>query len=212
MKPSRTDRFGIVAVLAYAGPIAMGSLLACGSNNPAEPPGTATTAMAVAPTALRWQSFQGVNLPVAQEGPRRLDSAVATGFDRGPAGAALAAIHSTVRMSIATDSQWPLVGQRMLATGRGRDRWATARAQISITAPIATGAPKVLGYTVTRYVLDAADVEIYSIHPDDSVIRNSTRVIWQDDDWRLLLPENPTASPMTAVDLPPAEMVALAQR
>ncbi|MFF3224078.1 hypothetical protein ACFYV7_14900 [Nocardia suismassiliense] len=187
-------------------------LLACSSDTPADPQSPVITATSAVPTALRWQPFQGVNLPVAAQGPRRIDGAVATGFDRNPVGAALAAIHATVRMSIASDSQWPAVGAHMLAPGPDRDHWATMRTQISITAPITDGAPKLLGYTVSGYSDDDAGIDIYSIHPDNSLTRNSTRVIWQADDWRLRPPDDRTTSPVSAVDLPPADMVALAPR
>ncbi|MFI6041959.1 hypothetical protein ACIA8C_10010 [Nocardia sp. NPDC051321] len=211
MKHSRTTSFGTLAILAIAGPIAASGLLACGSTDPTDP-AISTTVLTAAPTALRWKSFQGVDLPTGTEGPHQIDGAVATGFDRRPAGAALAAIHATVRMSIAGDGQWPLVGQRMLAAGPGRDAWATARARISITAPIATGAPKVLGYTITRYSPDTAEIEVYSLYPDNSVTANHTQVIWQGEDWRLQLPADLTSSPVTSVVQPPAEMVALAPR
>ncbi|WP_249645225.1 hypothetical protein [Nocardia sputi] len=212
MHPSHTRRIAALTALALTGPIAAG-LVACGSDDPRDPaPDSSSTATTVAPAGVRWQPFQGVELPVADEGPRRIDGPVATGFDRGPAGAALAAIHATVRMSIATDNQWSVVGQRMLAPGPGRDAWATARAQISITAPITEDRPKVLGYVITRYTLDATDVDIYSIHPDNSVTRNHTTVVWHGDDWRLQLPDHPTTAPVTDVAMPPPDVVALAPR
>ncbi|MGQ4618981.1 hypothetical protein [Nocardia sp. R7R-8] len=201
------------AGVAAAGPILATGLLACGSDETRDPPpDTGSTATTAAPTGVRWQPFQGVDLPVADEGPHRVDGPVATGFDRAPAGAALAAIQATVRMSIATDGQWPAVGQRMLAPGPGRDAWATARAQISITAPITAGSPKVLGYVITRYSLDATDVDIYSTHPDNSVACNHTTVVWHGDDWRLHLPDTPTTAPVTAVAAAPPDLVALTPR
>lgn len=212
MHPSRTRRIAVLTALALTGPIAAG-VVACGSDDTRDPaPDHSVTATTIAPTGVRWQPFQGVDLPVAHEGPRHIDEPVATGFDRAPAGAALAAIQATVRMSIATDNQWPAVGQRMLAPGSGRDAWATARAQISITAPITKDPPKVLGYVITRYTLDATDVDIYSIHPDNSVTRNHTTVVWHGDDWRLQLPDNPTTAPVTDVALPPPDVVTLTPR
>ncbi|WP_157129507.1 hypothetical protein [Nocardia amamiensis] len=212
MNPSHAHRIAVVAALAFTGPIAAAGLLACGTEKTSESHGMPSTATTAAPTGLRWQPFQGVELPVAEQGPHHIDGPAATGYDRSPAGAALAAIHSTVRMSIATDSQWPMVGQHMLAPGPGRDAWATARAQISITAPITNDAPKVLGYVILRYTLDATDVDIYTIHPDNSVTRNHTHILWHSDDWRLQLPDSPTAASVTAVDVPPADMVALTPR
>ncbi|MEU7765056.1 hypothetical protein AB0B25_08030 [Nocardia sp. NPDC049190] len=210
MNVSCVRRISSVAVLAFSGPIAAAGLLGCGVANTSE--SAQVSATATAPIGLRWQSFQGVDLPVADQGPRRTEGPVASGFDRSPAGAAFAAIHATVRMSIATDNQWPTVGQRMLAPGPGRDSWATARVRISITAPITSAAPKVLGYVIPRYSLDATDVDIYTIHSDDSITCNSTHVLWHGDDWRLHLPDNPTTAPVTTVSVPPAELVALTPR
>ncbi|MFE9575290.1 hypothetical protein ACFYO1_02805 [Nocardia sp. NPDC006044] len=203
-----------MASLAIAGLIMAAGLLACGSTDSADvtDPVIATTVLTAAPTALRWTTFQGVELPIGGEGPHQIDGAVATGFDRRPAGAALAAIHATVRMSIAPDGQWPLVGQHMLAAGPGRDAWATARAQISITAPITSGPPKILGYLLSDYSPGTAAVEVYSLYPDNSVTANHAQMIWQGEDWRLQLPANPTSSPVTALTQPPAEMAALTPR
>ncbi|WP_327097012.1 hypothetical protein OIE68_45335 [Nocardia vinacea] len=212
MNSSRVHHRSVVAVLACIGPIAAAGLLACGTETTSESTGTQSTPAVAEPTGLRWQPFQGVDLPVAEQGPHHIEGAVASGYERSPAGAALAAVQATVRMSIATDSQWPTVGQRMLAPGPGRDGWATARAQISITAAITSSAPKVLGYLISHYSLDATDVDIYSIHPDNSVTCNHTHVLWQTEDWRLQLPDDPTAAPVTTVATSPADMVALAPR
>ncbi|WP_288049541.1 hypothetical protein [Nocardia sp.] len=119
-----------------------------------------------------------------------------------------------MRTSIATDGQWPQIGARMLAPGPARDVWAVARAQISITAPIVDGAPKILGYVLSRYTLDASEVDIYSLHPDNSLTLNHTTVLWQHDDWRLALPDtvSATAPPVAAVAVTPPDLVVLTQR
>lgn len=187
------------------------ALSACGSPDPAPPP-TPPGAEVRAPTGLRWEMFQGVELPVADQGPDRIDSGVAAGFDRNQAGAGLAAIHASVRMSIATDSQWPRVGQQMLAPGPGRDAWATARAQISITDPIADGPPKILGYRITGYTDTAADVQVYAAYPDNSATCHTTRVLWHAGDWRLHVPDNPTTDPVAAVTAPPIDLIPLTPR
>ncbi|MGW1742098.1 hypothetical protein ACWCPQ_25220 [Nocardia sp. NPDC001965] len=170
------------------------------------------SAPATKPSELRWEAFQGVRLPRAQQGPTHIDGAVAAGFDRSPAGAALAAIHATVRMSVATDSQWSAVVQHMLAPGPGRDTWATARAQISITTPITVDPPAILGYRITGYTPDIADLDIYTLHPDNSLTDNTSHVRWHAEDWRLELPHNPATSPVRVLTLPPHDMVALTPR
>ncbi|VFA96264.1 hypothetical protein [Nocardia cyriacigeorgica] len=171
-------------------------------------PDATVSAVAVAPTGLRWTSYQGVALPSADQGPARTDGPVAGGFDRSPAGAALAAIHATVRISVAPDSDWAVIGHQMLAPGAGRDAWALARAQISITAPVTDGAPKILGYTVAGYSPDVAEIDIYSLHPDNSLTRNHTQLTWHHDDWRLELPATAGTNPVAAVAVPPADLIA----
>ncbi|MEU2258103.1 hypothetical protein ABZ540_33575 [Nocardia xishanensis] len=212
MNPTSRHRLGVLAVVAFTGPIAAAALLACSSTDPTASHPQTSAAVATAPTGLRWQSFQGMDLPVTDQGPQNADGAAVGGFERSPAGAALAAVHASVRMSIAPDGTWAAVGQQMLAPGPGRDAWATARAQISITAPITDGAPKLLGYRVTRYSPEASDIEVYSHHPDNSATRHDTHVLWQREDWRLHLPENPTTSSVTAVTSPPTDMVAFTPR
>ncbi|WP_316574265.1 hypothetical protein [Nocardia canadensis] len=183
----------------------------CGGTDPGEDqrPPASTTAEQLLPTGLSWRPYQGIDLPVAVQGPRVIDSATATDFDRSPAGAALAAIHTTVRMSVAPDNQWAAVGQRMIAPTRGRDAWATARAQVSITTPATDTTPTILGYLVTTYTDTEAQIQTYSLYPDNSTTRNTATVIWATDGWRLRLPDTVTESPVTAVDSVPADMVAL---
>ncbi|MEU4648684.1 MULTISPECIES: hypothetical protein [Nocardia] len=168
-----------------------------------------TDAAQLIPSGLSWRTYQGIDLPIAVQGPRVIDGVVATDCDRSPVGAALAAIHATVRMSVAPDGQWASVGQRMIAPGRGRDTWATARAQISITTPATDMVPRILGYLVTAYADTEAQVQTYSTYPDRSITRNTATVIWATDGWRLRLPDTVTESPVTAVDSVPNDMVAL---
>ncbi|MGS2804627.1 hypothetical protein [Nocardia sp. MW-W600-9] len=194
-------------VLAMAAIAATG----CGDTDADEDPrAPATTdAAQLIPSGLSWRTYQGIDLPIAVQGPRVIDGVVATDCDRSPVGAALAAIHATVRMSVAPDGQWASVGQRMIAPGRGRDTWATARAQISITTPATDMVPRILGYLVTAYADTEAQVQTYSTYPDRSITRNTATVIWATDGWRLRLPDTVTESPVTAVDSVPNDMVAL---
>ncbi|WP_141810551.1 hypothetical protein [Nocardia bhagyanarayanae] len=199
-----------LAVLACCGPIAATALLGCdAATAPSTATPTATWATRTPPTGTYWQRYQGIDLPVTDQGPRRVIDPIVSGFDRNPAGAAVAAIHASVRMSVASDRDWAQVGQQMLVAGSGRDQWAILRAQISITEPVREGAPVILGYQITRYTLDAADVEIYSRHSDDSITGHRTQVVWRGDGWRLLMPERPDHATVAAVTTPPADMVIL---
>ncbi|MBF6176052.1 hypothetical protein [Nocardia blacklockiae] len=163
------------------------------------------------PRELTTTVFQGITLPLAAQGPHRRNEPALTGFDHTPAGAALAAIHATVRMSVATDSQWPQIGQQLLAPGPGRDAWAVARAQISLTQPVTTP-PKILGYQIARYTPGEADTAIYTVQPDTSLTRNLATVVWRNNDWRLLLPDPPGTPTVTAPLALPADTVILPMR
>jgi hypothetical protein len=192
---------------AVAGASAL--VVGCSSTTPS-PVAPGPIDLQAAPTHARWVDFQGVRVPVADQGPRRIDGPVATGYDPSPAGAGLAAIESTIRMSIADDTQWAQVGQQLLTAGPGRDRWATARVQLSITGPVPAGAaPRVLGYTVIDYSPARADVAIYTRQIDGSLTRNTVREIRHEDTWLLDLPAPPDRPSVTAVTRTPADMVHL---
>ncbi|WP_169816133.1 hypothetical protein [Nocardia miyunensis] len=176
-------------------------------------PGSAPvgTDVHAAPTHLRWSQFQGMSVPIADQGPARDNGSVATGYTRTPAGAALGAIQITIRMSLADDTHYPQIGQ-LLTAGPGRDAWAIARAQISIPGPIAAGAaPRLLGYRVSTWNPDRVVVAIYTRQTDRSLTANTATVVWTAGDWKLALPDPPDSAPVTAVATTPPDMVALAQ-
>ncbi|WP_433664642.1 hypothetical protein ACQPW1_22385 [Nocardia sp. CA-128927] len=204
--------YGRLTALGLLALLGLTTLIGCSDSQPGRAPTSEQVDVHTAPTGVKWTTFQGIPVPTADQGPTTTNGAVVAGFAHTPPGAALAAIQATVRISAATDTQWPLIGQQMLIAGPGRDAWATTRAQVSITTPVATGAPKTLGYEITGYTADHADVAIYTIHPDSSLTRNLASVVWQSEDWRLLLPEQPRTPPVSAIPIPPIGMVELAAK
>ncbi|WP_232236230.1 hypothetical protein [Nocardia sp. BMG51109] len=187
-----------VAVLAAAG---------CGGSDgdesrpdPARPP-----------SGVRWQPYQGVPLPVTDQGPKNDSEGAATGFDHDPPGAAVAAITHSVRLSVATDGQWSTVVARELVPGPARDEWSVNRVQLSITGPAAEQyAPRVLGYRVTEYTQDRSSVDVYTEYSDGSRAVNHTTVEWFAEDWRLRLPDpDAITRPVDAIDQLPADVVTL---
>ena len=136
------------------------------------------------PTGVRWQDYQGIALPVGDQGPaRNPGSGPVGGFTHDPQGAALAALQQTVRISVAPDYQWPSVVN-------ARDSFAVNRQLISITAPPAADErPSIAGYRITDYTAERAALTIYTTFPDESIAASDTAVLWSGEDWRLLLPE-----------------------
>ncbi|MFJ1456139.1 hypothetical protein [Nocardia wallacei] len=163
------------------------------------------------PTGVRWQPYQGVALPVTDQGPRDDRDGAATGFDRSPAGAAVAAVTHSVRLAVATDSQWPTVVARQVVPGPARDEWAVNRVRLSITGPAAAQyAPRVLGYRITAYTQDSSNVDVYTEYSDGSRAVNHTIVEWFGADWRLRLPDpDADTRPVDDIDRVPTDIVTL---
>lgn len=165
-----------------------------------------------APAAVRWQSWQGVRLPIsAEDGPTKSETPAATGYTRTPQGAALAAIQHTVRMSIAPDQWWPEIANRALVTNPGKDQWVLGRARFSITGPADPKlAPRIRGYKVTTWNAERAEIAVYTSYSDDSVAANATVVSWVYGDWRLVLPDPSDTTPVvTAPEALPTDIVRL---
>ncbi|MCM6774419.1 hypothetical protein NDR87_14225 [Nocardia sp. CDC159] len=199
----KTVRFVAICCLLVA------VLSGCSADRPGSSAEAADTR--AVPRNLKSVAFQGIKLPAAEEGPQRDDGIVAGGYDHSPAGAALAAIQATVRFSVADDRQYPRVGQQMLAPGPGRDSWAVARAQISISGP-ASDPPTILGYRIASYTPERCEVDIFARQPDSSQTRTSGVVVWTNEDWKLRLPDPPQSATVVAVTEMPTDTVTLVMR
>ncbi|MFE3544505.1 hypothetical protein ACFXK0_16220 [Nocardia sp. NPDC059177] len=188
-----------IAVLAAA--------VGCGHDDDTD----AGPGLSAAPTGVRWQGYQGIALPHAEQGPRSVTAGAATGFEHSPRGAGLAALTHTIRLSVAPDSEWASVADRELVPGPARDEWAINRVQLSITGPAAPEyAPRLLGYKIAEYGDERSRVEIYTEYSDRSRAVNHTTVDWYRGDWRLRLPDPlSTDRPVDAVDELPPDIVIL---
>lgn len=205
-----------VAAAAAAATTAVALLAGCGSSddNIAGETVRTTPDPATPPTGVRWEPFESIALPFAAEGPTdRPASGAVAGFTHTPPGAALAAIQQTVRISVAPDTQWPQVVRAGVAPGPQRDAFSVHRAQISITTPPEVDqAPRITGYTVTDYTDTTANVEVYTVLPDQSSQINDVSVVWSSGDWKLRLPaeDDPATRVRAIADSPSTPAVALA--
>lgn len=209
MNPATTHHTSLTALIGLLG---ITTLTGCTTPGDHTTPTTTSSLPAdihAAPTNLTTTVYQGISLPVADQGPHTVTGSIAAGFAHTPAGAALAAIHAIVRMSVAPDDQWTSVGQKMLAPGAGRDDWAVARAQMSITTPVTGPPPKILGYRIHGYTPARADTAIYTQQPDTSLTCNTATAIWADGDWKLLLPDGSHPALVTALNALPSDTIRL---
>lgn len=172
---------------------------------------TAGPDLTAVPTNVRWQPFQGVPLPVTDQGPKSTADGAATGFEHSPRGAGVAALTHSVRLAVAADTQWAKVAAQELVPGPAKDEWVTNRVQLSITGPAsAEFAPRLLGYKITGYTGQSSTVDVYTEYSDRSKAVHHTAVEWFGDDWRLRLPDPGSAvRPIDSIDALPTDIVRL---
>ena len=194
-----------------AGLALMTGLCGCGAS--ASTSGTASTPpnLTAPPSALRWESFNNVAVPISStSGPTDDTGPAATGYARTPQGAALAAINGLVRCGVATDDQIQSVAA-LVAPGTGRDTWLMNRELEQVSAPPpASAAPTVLGYTISDYTPLHASLHIVTRQPDSSLTGTTAQVVWRSNDWKLAFPDDPHApSAVTALSSLPPHVVTL---
>lgn len=163
------------------------------------------------PTGVRWEQTSGVWLPVSDEdGPR--ESHPVSGYAHTPQGAGMAAVNGPLRAAVADDKTWGQVAAAVFAPGPGRDVFAVNRAQISVSGGDvdASAAPTVRGWVISDYSPEAATVSVVTSYPDDSLAKATYRLVWDDDDWKVVLAED-GAGDVVALDEAPAEMVEVAR-
>ena len=143
------------------------------------------------PAEVSWTPYKGIELPVsAVSGPTGQDSGAPIGYEHSPQGAALAAIQTTVRISVADDASWPDLVRVAVAPGAGRDAFSVNRVQLSVQGEADPETkPTIRGYRIADYAEDAATVEVVASYPDDSIAGTSVSVIRRDDDWKVVLPD-----------------------
>lgn len=199
-RPVATRAAGLLSAALLAG------VVGCGSGDAAAPPD-----LTAPPTNVRWQPFQGVPLPRTDQGPHVEIDGAATGFDHSPPGAGVAAMVHAVRLAIAGDGQWSNIVAREVVPGAAKDEWAVNRVQVSISGPAdPVYAPRLLGYRITGYSEQRAQVDVYSEYSDSSKAVNHTTVEWYAQDWRLRLPDpDATTRPIDSVDELPSDTVIL---
>ncbi|QHN28973.1 hypothetical protein [Gordonia pseudamarae] len=169
------------------------TVAACGGGSSSTSPETSDPY--APPTNVTWTTFQGVSIPCAEQGPADCPAVAPRGYQHNGAGAALAAISATIRMSVAADNDIPRVLGMLVAPNDARDDFAVNRQLISITTPVPEGkAPQVLGYVLDDYTRTRAQVSIITRQPDQSLTSNAAVVTWSaEGDWRLELPSTVTA-------------------
>ncbi|WP_262338938.1 hypothetical protein [Gordonia sp. CNJ-863] len=187
-------------------------LTGCGGDADPGAHSSTTQPPTAPPTDVSWTTFSGVQVPCADQGPKDCYGSAPTGYEHTGAGAALAAISATIRMSIADDVVWPKVVGALVSPSPARDQWSINRVRISIVHPVEKDqAPVVEGYTIDSYTPQKATVGIITRQPDKSLTRTTATVVWSvTGDWLLELPATDNTTPrVQAITTAPADMIDL---
>lgn len=156
---------------------------------------------------VSWQVYQSVELPFSREdGPANTYDVVPHGYAHTPQGALLAGLQAEARLSLAPDQSWPAIVNTLVAPGAGRDRFAAARAAVSITAsPEPQQAPSYAGYRWDSYTDGEARVQV-AVRQNGQLASKSLTLRWirgyedNPDDWKLLLPVDGIGAPLTPTE------------
>ena len=188
----------------------------CGAEKRIEESTTTSSAPAAdltsPPKGVEWRDVRGLWVPhSSQSGPKATTGAGgAHTYEHSPQGAALAAIGTSMRISVASDQAWPEIVSRSVASGLGRDEWMIARAQVSITGLDDNVKPAIEGYEIVDYSDQEAMIDVYSSYPDKSMTKTTMMVVWVDSDWKYVLPTDAAIdNPVTEVKSLPSSAVKL---
>ncbi|MCF4006121.1 hypothetical protein L1O03_02875 [Corynebacterium uropygiale] len=140
-----------------------------------------------APQNITWVDVQGISVPVnpTTYGPKDSSGVVAHKYEHSPQGAALAAIGTSARLAVAPDDRWDELVGLTVQPNEARDQWIIARAQSHVEGIDEEARPTITGYYITAYDDKAAEVDVYSTYPDNSMAKAHTRVVWAGEDWKL---------------------------
>lgn len=201
----------LVSLLAAVAAVAVAG---CGSSPSPSSPTSVAVAPTAPPTGVSWVTYQGVQIPCADQGPKEScwESAPG-GFQHNGPGAALAAISDTIRVSVAPDTDYQKVVGKRVYPSAARDDWLVARTQTQFRSPVAAGkAPELVGYTVAEYTPQRAVINVITRAHDGSLSQVRTTEIWTAaGDWVRDFPAESSSAPVvTALAGPPANLIALA--
>lgn len=188
----------------------------CGADEESAESTTSTTPVwdvSSPPENVVWVDVHGLAIPTSLvSGPKNSMGVAASSYEHSPQGAVLAAIGTSMRLSVATDAEWPEVISRSVAPGPARDEWTLARAQVSVTGVDESFIPAIEGYEITKYSDQEAFVDVFSSYPDSSLTKTTMMVVWADGDWKYVLPEDAKLdSPVAEIQILPEKIVELSK-
>ncbi|WP_406693324.1 hypothetical protein REH65_33055 (plasmid) [Saccharopolyspora sp. ID03-671] len=141
--------------------------------------------------------MQRIAVPVSAEaGPYSHAGAVASGFQRSPVGALMAATQISTRYLVSPGDGWRQVTEQQVLPGPGRDLYMRARAAAG--DDLGEAITQLAGYRFVTYSPDVAVIQLASKSTNGGLVGTTITVRWSGGDWRLELQPNGGASPASA--------------
>lgn len=142
-----------------------------------------------APENITWNlGPAGLEYPVSSVSGPHVTDPVPSGFSNDPQGAVLAAMATQVFLAAADDESWPLVAQKMLEPGIGRDQWAQARALLSVKGKI-ENPPQFKAFRVDDFSEGKAIISLAAFYPKENLTAAMpVQLSHSSGDWRVVLP------------------------
>ncbi|MEV4649046.1 hypothetical protein [Saccharopolyspora sp. NPDC049357] len=164
---------------------------------PADRPPQGNQALPTAAPPVQWELVQRIAVPVSAEaGPYVHNGAVASGFQRSPVGALVAATQISTRYLVSPGDGWRQVTEQQVLPGPGRDLYMRARAAAG--DDLGDAITQLAGFRFVTYSPDVAVIQLASKAPNGGLVGTTVTVRWAGGDWKLELQPNGGVSPASA--------------
>lgn len=192
----------VLAVTAAASPSPAPSTTTAATGAVASPVASPTalpdqTVPVTAPPAT-WITVETLSLPTSPlYGPKIDDGTVMAGYQHSPTGALFADADNHGRFSITQN--WQAATLSAVADTPGRAVFIAERKPYGIAAEPTPGElTQLVGFNFVSYTLDRATLQILREGSDGSLTTSTDTVIWQSNDWKILLNANGQDAPIAS--------------
>lgn len=189
------------AVTAAASPAPSTATAATGAPVSAAATPTASalpdqTVPVTAPPAT-WETVATLSLPTSPfYGPKvNVNGTVLTGYQHSPTGALFAAADNRARYAAVAD--WRTATLSAVANTPGRAAFLVIRQADGVVVPTPGEFTQLAGFTFLSYTPAEAVMQFLNVGSDGTLVVTVNTVIWQDNDWKVLLPPSGDPAPGT---------------
>ncbi len=153
------------------------------------------TVPVTAPPAT-WITVETLSLPTSPlYGPKINDGTVMAGYQHSPTGALFATTDNRGRFALVRN--WKTATLSAVADTPGRAAFLVLRKADGVVVPTPGEFTQLAGFTLLSYTPAEAVVQFLNMGSDGSLVVTVDTVVWQDNDWKVLLPPSGDPPPGT---------------